>query len=258
MGGDLNRLTQGALAESDAAVILGASVIGDAHVRSGLPCQDAFHTLVRDGIVVVAVADGLGSATHSDLGATFASEVAATVALEAANGDPSRAALEGVVAAREALEALAKSDDIELTDLACTLIVAVKTDRVGIAHIGDGAAVGLRGDEAFVLSPPAASEYLNETDPLTAKNWIDNVRPVVCVDGIDALGMFTDGCHHAAVRQSNGHLTAHDGFFGPLFRFARSGVAIDEGERALAELLKGPKMSEHSDDDKTLVLAVLR
>jgi hypothetical protein len=257
MGGDLHRLSSGDRAGSDAAVILGASVIGDAHVRAGLPCQDAFRTIVGDGTVVIAVADGLGSASRSDLGATVASDIAAAAAFDAANGDPSRAALEGMVAGREALEALAQSEGHALSDLACTLIVAVKTDRIGIAHIGDGAAVGLRSGEPYVLSPPAASEYLNEVDPLTAKDWIDNVRPVVCMDDIDAIGVFTDGCHHAAVRRDNGHLTAHQGFFGPLFRFVASGVPVDEAELALAELLKGPKMSEHSDDDKTLVLAVL-
>jgi hypothetical protein len=238
--------------------VLGASVVGDAHVRAGLPCQDAFRTTAADGTLVVAVGDGLGSAAHSELGAAAATEAAVARAVEVAADDPCRAAVEGMVAAREALEKLACAEDHDLADLACTLIVAVAAERIGIAHIGDGAAVGCIGDDAFVLSPPAATEYVNETDSLTSKDWIENIRAVICVEDVDAIGLFTDGCHHAAMRREDGHHRAHAGFFGPLFRYARSGVDADEGARALVELLSGPKMCEHSDDDKTLVLAVLR
>jgi hypothetical protein len=237
--------------------VLGASVIGDAHVRAGLPCQDAHRIVMTDGALVVAVADGLGSAARSDVGAAAASEAAVARAFDVASDDPCRAAIEGVVAAREALEKLACAEDYPLKDLACTLVVAVATDRVGIAHVGDGAAVGWCEDEAHVLSPPAPTEYVNEVDPLTSDEWIEHVRAVVCVEGIDAIGLFTDGCQHAAMRRDNGHHRAHAGFFGPLFAYACSGVDAEDGNRALADLLTGPKMSEHSDDDKTLVLAVL-
>jgi hypothetical protein len=233
-------------------------VTGDAHLRTGLPCQDAFHVLVRDGAIAVAVADGLGTASHSDAGAAAAAQTAAQRALDLADHGPVDASLEGVIAARDALEDLARTQACKLSDLACTLMVAVATSRVAIAHIGDGAVVGLCGDEPFVLSPPANAEYANEVDPLTSKDWVDHVRSVLCSDAVDAIGLFTDGCQHAAVRRDNGHLRAHAGFFRPLFAFARSGVDACEANAALAELLGGKKMSEHSDDDKTLVLAVLR
>ena len=239
-------------------LVAGASVTGSSHVRSGLPCQDAFSCFSSDHVLVVAVADGLGSAPRSDLGASAATQAAALRALEVVDGDPARAAVEGIVAGREALEAIANADRHELSELACTLLVAVAGCRVGIAHIGDGAAVGWFDGEAHVLSPPAASEYVNEVDPLTSKDWTDHVRSVVCVDGIDGIALFTDGCHHAAVRRNNGGLHAHAGFFGPLFGFVRSGVSPQDASAALSDLLAGPKMSEHSDDDKTLVIAVLR
>ncbi len=243
-------------------VILGASVIGDAHVRAGLPCQDAFRTIVADGIVVVVVADGLGSAPRADAVTAAATEAAAARAFElASDGDPADAAAAAdgaIAAAREALEALAASEDAPLAEFACTLIVAVATERMAIAHVGDGAAVGLRGEEPYVISPPEDTEYLNEVLPLTADDWADHVRTVCCLDGIDAIAVFTDGCQHAAVRREDGILRAHAGFFGPLFRFVRSGVDAEEGELAIAALLAGSKMAEHSDDDKTLVLAALR
>ena len=234
------------------AVVLGASVVGDAHVRADLPCQDAFRVAASDDALIVAVADGLGSAARSDLGAVTATEAAVGRALEV-DGDPCRAALEGVVAAREALEKLAFAEDHDLAELACTLMIAVARERVGIAHIGDGAVVGMREARPYVLSPPAEAEYVNEVDPLTSAAWIAVLRPVLCVDSVDAVAMFTDGCHHAAIHRGR----AHAGFFGPLFDYVRSGVDADTGSAELAQLLSGKKMSEHSDDDKTLVLAVL-
>lgn len=239
-------------------MILGASVTGDAHVRAGLGCQDAFRSVVANGRLVVAVADGLGSAPRSEVGAAAASEAAVARASALADQDPARAAVEAIVAARETLECLAHEEAVDLADLACTLIVAVAANRIGIAHVGDGAVVGESGGEPYVLSPPAPTEYVNEVDALTSDDWVDQVRTVVCLEDIDALGLFTDGCQHAAVRRCNGTLRAHAGFFAPLFAFARSGVTAEDGSLALAELLDGPKMREHSDDDKTLVLALLR
>jgi hypothetical protein len=226
--------------------VLGASVAGASHVRRGLPCQDAFRVVEN----VIAVADGLGSAAHSELGAVAATEAAVHGAAGHAEYEPARAALEGVVAAREALEKVARAHDYELRDLACTLIVAVYAQRVGLAHVGDGAVVGACGDDVFMLSPPDKAEYINEVVPITSDGWIDSVQTVVCSDAVDAIGLFTDGCQHAAIRRGR----AHPGFLGPLFAYARSEAPGDE---ALADLLNGAKMAEHSDDDKTLVLAVL-
>ena len=206
----------------------------------------------EDGALVIAVADGLGSASRSEIGAAAATEASAARAAELAT-DPCRAAIEGVIAARDALEKLSFVEDCELRDLACTLIVVVCADRIAIAHVGDGGAVGMCGGEPYVLSPPAPSEYVNEVDSLATDEWIDHIRPVVCVEDIDGLAVFTDGCQHAAI----GRGRAHAAFFGPLFDYTRSGVSEDEGNDALSALLEGKKMSEHSDDDKTLVLVTL-
>jgi hypothetical protein len=251
-----------AIVEHDARAlrtIVGASARGASHLRSGHPCQDAFRALERDDSFAIAVADGLGSAARSDLGSQVATLAAASRSVLFADDDPAEAALDGVAAARTALEALARGDAMRLPDLACTLIVvAGNADGIGIAHIGDGAVVGRRCDEWLVLSPPGPSEYLNETDPLTARDWDERVRCVCALHGVDGLAVFTDGCQHAALRRApEGALLAHDGFLRPLFDFARSGVSVPDARTALGDLLAGRKLGEHSDDDKTLVLAVL-
>lgn len=50
------------------------NIPGPYHIKNGIPCQDAY--CIRetpDGVIVAAVADGLGSETHSDKGAKIAS-----------------------------------------------------------------------------------------------------------------------------------------------------------------------------------------
>lgn len=46
------------------------SVVGSFHVQTGLPCQDyGAYKLLGQDVLIGAVADGAGSAKHSDLGA---------------------------------------------------------------------------------------------------------------------------------------------------------------------------------------------
>lgn len=55
------------------------NIPGPYHIKNGIPCQDAY--CIRetpDGVIVAAVADGLGSETHSDKGAKIASSFAVT------------------------------------------------------------------------------------------------------------------------------------------------------------------------------------
>lgn len=243
---------------SRSRIIVGASATGASHVRRGTPCQDALCVLERGTSFAIALADGLGSAARSDLGASIATAAAASRALRLADGDPAEAALAAVVAARDALEVCAGIGAIPLRDLGCTLIVAAGGERgIGIAHVGDGAVVGRAGGGWAVLSPPGASEYLNETDPLTGDGWEGCVRWMSVLEDVDALALFTDGCQHAGIRSDGTAHRAHGGFFDPLFRFASSGVDSDDAAMGLHRLLAGKKLGEHSDDDKTLVLAVL-
>lgn len=239
--------------------ILGASVAGASHVRAGLPCQDAFATATGADWVALAVADGLGSARASDAGAQCATRVAVAAArslLDGANGVALTDACEyAVERARAALEDLSVERACALEDLACTLIVVVAREgQVCAAHVGDGAAVGEGEDGVFLLSSPADSEYVNVVTPLTVWDWRDAVRISEPLADVRAIALFTDGCQRAGLRP-DGQPSA--GFFEPLFAFARTVSDPDAGAREIAELLAGAKLAEHSDDDKTLLLAVL-
>jgi serine/threonine protein phosphatase PrpC len=56
---------------------VGAKVTGCSHIRSDMPCQDAFALRLLPGeTLIVAIADGAGSSARSDVGAQFAVQAA--------------------------------------------------------------------------------------------------------------------------------------------------------------------------------------
>src|SRR5512146_1899671 len=54
-------------------LVVGAAVRGVSHQKLGMPCQDALeYRVLPNGAVLIAVADGAGSASQSELGARLA------------------------------------------------------------------------------------------------------------------------------------------------------------------------------------------
>ncbi len=249
--------------------VLGASVVGTSHTARGLLCQDAHQGLLLDdgtaeGTLIVAVADGAGSAARSGEGALEAVR-ASTQFLAGCfrSGRPIddhawEALLCGAMLhARRALEELAAATgEATLRDFASTLLLTVATEtHVAALQLGDGAIVFRSPAGALeVLAPPAAGEYVNETTFLTAPDpaahAVLTVRPAAAVDG---LALLTDGLQALALELATN--TAHAPFFAPLFDYVAQQEA--DGEELVA-LLASDRVNDRTDDDKTLVLAVRR
>jgi hypothetical protein len=240
---------------------IAASVIGPLHVEMGLPCQDYVGSRINGERLVVAVADGLGSATNSETGARLAVEAALAVTDDSEPGsgaDLQARARSALRAARHRLEEEAAEEEAELRDYACTLIIlATEGAATCVAHIGDGGAVGLDDNGLLLLSDPGDSEYTNEVEPLTSDTWEDAIRCSTTFTDLRAVAVFTDGCQRAGLRRVDGELHPHEGFFLPLFSFARDATDVEAAQAELAALLAGAKMSEYSEDDKTLALVTL-
>lgn len=243
--------------------IIGASVIGPLHVIKDMPCQDAcaFKTL-PDGFGVIAVADGLGSALKSEIGASSAVNAVVQRVDEILNGksaleDLSEVAKEAVFSARKALEKKSIELQCELRDLACTLIVIVMhKNSIVVAHIGDGAVIAETHDGLKLISAPdESSEYANEVSPITGKDWEQVLR--ISPQTTDVLGVmaFTDGCQRAALRKTQDSLLPFDGFCGTLFSYMKEVKDLKEAEEDIKGLLLSKKVCENSEDDKTLVIA---
>lgn len=245
--------------------VFGSSVIGPMHLQGNIPCQDAcaFVITARNAIVI-AVADGLGSAARSGLGASLAVSSALSFcvgALDTASGEEQslRELVEDAAAhARAALEQLAQRESCNLHDLACTLIVAIATGRqFAVAHIGDGAVVGEIGGLLSLISGPGESEYTNEVIPLTSSRWHESLRTVSGESYVRNIAVFTDGCQRAAFRKVENAVVPFEKFFAPVFDYARYVSDSAAGADGITELLASAKLCEHSDDDKTLVVAVI-
>lgn len=234
-------------------------VRGLRHERSGVHCEDAFYTHVREGLLIAAVADGASTAAHSATGAQCASETAVVEVGERLRDDPTpsaqhiRDALEAAFErAAQALQTTADENDLCIRDLATTLVVAVATPEcVAGYQIGDGAVVVESDAEGLrALTRPDIGEYANETrflDRSTLERAQYAYREAPCRH----IALFTDGLQAVALERPDWQ--PFEGFFGPILRAARE--QPDHVEDQLTQLLGSNKMRSRTDDDLTLVIA---
>jgi hypothetical protein len=245
--------------------VLGASVAGAGHVRSGQCCQDAhqWRSLPGDGIVL-AVADGAGSAPHAEVGSACVVQVVVEMAatrLAQPGFAPdawSDLAQQLFQEARQAVEREAAARSLPLSDLATTLLVAVMTPTaVAAAQIGDGAIVArVAEDRWLAITRPPVTEYCNETTFLTSGPSVTGLQVAVHPGPVTGLAAFSDGLQLLALKMPQAE--PHVPFFAPLLRFATLVGDRTRGEAQLRGFLQSPRVAQRTDDDLTLVLAARR
>lgn len=242
--------------------VIGASVQGTSHQKRDTPCQDAHGYRVLAGeVVLVAVADGAGSAERSHEGAQCAVETV-LVAVEAAlaEGEPQDAAAwevllaEAFRQARQAILQLGAGDDLSPRAFATTLTCAVACDAaLAIGQIGDGIVVaGAKDGELFAATQPQRGEYANETFFLTMAEALQQVEIHVYPGAVEALAVMSDGLIRLAMNLAT--YEPHVPFFRPLLAFAAQAEDSADAEAQLASLLASERVCARTDDDKTLVL----
>lgn len=232
------------------------SVRGTSHETTGLPCQDFSQAIERNEIAIAAVADGVGSAKHSEIGAKLAVETAIQFLEKQAIVDQDWVSVLKQ-AAQESLNAITKhaqDNSLSPRDLACTLLLGVcKPGHVGFLHIGDGGVVALFGENDLeVLSMPRKGEFANEVLPITSRGAIDTAVIQKADRNIKALALFSDGIENVCLNLKE--KKAHPKFFLPIFTSATSQPETDF-ETSLRNLL-AKKVSLKSDDDLSLVVLV--
>ncbi|MBW3589140.1 MAG: protein phosphatase 2C domain-containing protein [Actinobacteria bacterium] len=250
-------LTKLAPGRSGRPSALAVSVAGPGHIVEGRECEDASGCDIVGSHVLVAVSDGLGSVPRGGEGAELA--VAASLRAgrefiaETVLFDLDELVWEMTIGARRALEA-ATADPREL---ACTLIVcAGHGTAVATAHIGDGAVVGAHSEDLFVVSTPGHSEYVNEVEHLGQKNWLSALR-ISIRDPVSGFAAFTDGLQRAALKRIEDRWTPFAGFLDPLFQHFTSRDDHEQLRKEIERLLSGARLSEHSEDDKSLAFGLL-
>lgn len=242
--------------------VIAASVAGSAHLRRRLPCQDACYWRRAGEILVAAVADGAGSASHSALGAFLATRTAVTrfcPPLEPGAPDIDAAwktaLCKAVEAAQRAVDSEASARGLRGCDLASTLLLAVCSPALtAVAQIGDGAAVAAdTAGRLMALTRPMQGEYANETVFLTGRQALDVMQLTVQCGPYTHLALFSDGLQLLALTMPGEQ--PHAPFFTPFFRYMAHTPDEGEGKNRLTRFLRSPRVQARTDDDLTLLLA---
>lgn len=241
---------------------IGASVTGVRHKRSGQPCQDYFgYRTLPTGEVVVAVADGAGSAPLAAEGAHALVESALTAvasigeryrpASRKAWRDVIRQAF-GVAQQRLALRADAAGHPPRVY-AATLLVVIADKEFVVCGLVGDCAAVVVTADgELHSLCQPQRGQYANTTYFATHHDLDERLDIQLFACSVHGVALFSDGLLALAMNIDKNQPYAP--FFTPLFAFATETADGAKAEQELAAFLDSERVNQRTHDDKTLVL----
>jgi hypothetical protein len=208
---------------------------------------------------VIVAADGAGSASRSEVGATLAcDEFVRRVEAFEPNVLFTR---DGMIAlfgdVRMALILEAERLDVSAREVACTALVAVVGPTSGaFAQIGDGAIVVSQGQDHRAVFWPEPGDYANATDFLTDDRFADFIRFETTTDPIFEIAAFTDGLQRLALDFTA--RIAHPAFFRPLFNELRTAADPESLVEPFRKFLDSDRVNKRTDDDKTLVFAVRR
>lgn len=242
---------------------VGASVQGTSHKEAALPCQDAhrFHQL-SNGMLIIAVADGVGLAKLADEGATLACDTAIKYLtthldqhIDTTGTELEKALRNSYQAAVVSIQAEATKKGISVSEYATTLTVGVITDTFVIgAMVGDGMMVveDMHGQFSCVFALPKR-EYANQVVAITSAHGPDALQ-ITCKEGpAKTVSILTDGLLRLScdVRKN----IPHTPFFQAMTSLLRKVPEPTKASQELQTLLNHPSINERTDDDKTLVMA---
>lgn len=237
------------------------SVVGTSHIDSGKPCEDVclVRTAIRDEkeFLFVAIADGAGSAEHAREGA----EIATATWVDEAERGVDRA--DGIC--EETLHRLAdmcytrmaehaEAAGGEVGDYACTLLGAViGPSNSAFFQVGDGAWVSQAGGEVHALTWPFHSEVAGEVVFITSHGRGAHYQTRI-VKTPDAIAGITDGLERLALDLAE--KSPLPGFFRPMWERIREREDLAAVEGELSSFLRSARVTDRTDDDKTVFLTV--
>ena len=188
-------------------------VRGHGHLRDGTPVQDRTKYLSRGGVQVLCLADGAGSASHSEFGAQAVVDEACAMLVDrfaefATSDDGARVKVELLDQLVSKLNDVADRHGVEPGDLASTfLCVAVSGERFLGAHVGDGVVGYMKNGELKVISAPDNSEFANQTTFVTSGRALESMRLFRgSLDGVAGFILMSDGTGESLFDARTGEL----------------------------------------------------
>jgi hypothetical protein len=243
---------------------VGVSVRGTSHEQTGKPCQDycgwQSGELAGERVLLIAIADGAGSAARSQEGSQIVVE---TLLFHASRYTGTLAnlcrddAIGWLKIAQERVQAVAADSSSTPGAFAATALLAIMGENSAVfVQIGDGAWVAENAAGLTAATWPQTGEYANVTIFVTSADALDKAQFVVVDGQLRAVAGFTDGvqtlCLDLAARQPHGP------FFTRILAPLRDCDDPMELNAPLIGLLNSPLFNDRTDDDKTLVLACRR
>jgi len=209
--------------------------------------------------VILALSDGAGSASHSDIGAqtvvshwmeyftTLLHQCPDPDAVLAECGVPELQAILGDI--RVSVEKHALAFEVSPSDFSATLLGAVLTPFGAIvAQVGDGCWVGSVNGILGCLTWPTGGEFAGQTVFATSESAPNALQLVRLSRAPSALVGFTDGMERLLL-DFHTQLPAV-GFFKPVFEGLKASPQTFGAQ--LEEYLESVSVCERTDDDKSI------
>jgi hypothetical protein len=217
-------------------------------------------SLGEETVLVLACADGAGSAEWSHVGSRLACDFLFTLVendiktLDKLPEITYETALDWVRRLHDRFEEEAAALQIPPRQLATTILAAIVGEsQAAFFQIGDGAIVVQDEGSYRHVFWPQSGEYANSTNFLTDSSFPQSLVFELRPNRIDEIALLTDGLQMLAL--SFGEKRAHEPFFAPMFQALRAASDANELDAPLRAFLESPRINERTDDDKTLVLA---
>lgn len=233
------------------------SVSSAARGKTGDPNggDDAVTVELRPDRIILAVADGAGSARLSALGADAACRAFCEVCepLDLHQPELGSAILNPV---RAAVLAIAEREQVHPMELASTLLgVILEPEEALFFQLGDGAIV-IRTDEdseyETALLPPE-TEYVNTTHFVTSPDAEHHAYVRTWTGRLLEVALLSDGLQgmvqHPTTR------APHPNFFEAVFRTLRNPGLDAASVEWLTNMLASDMVTSRTDDDTSIVLA---
>lgn len=243
-----------------------ASVIGTSHINSNTTKQDFCKVeeyLVNDVMyLLVAVADGAGSAKYSDASSKYICKLFTRKAKSWLDKNKITELTRDTVLSWFLLFQKVIARAVRLyhlespRDFATTLLFTILSVKGNIfIQIGDGVIAQGNSFDINCVFLPQNGEYLNTTYFASDKNIAEHFMFTHNTDNIERLVMHTDGIELISFDFTR--MKPHVRFFNPLFDQLESsdGFGIDkETSEFIAGFLNCERVNQKTDDDKTLVI----
>lgn len=275
--------------------VVGASVKGNGHIQTGMPCQDCHkYESIGKGWGIAIVSDGAGSAKHSEIGSKVVVErgvihfkkLVEKEGWMQSNTLPTdiewwQKSYDVLKTLRNDVAMVAQKNNVEIRDLSATCLVVIYSP-VGLlaAHVGDGRMgyENMSGEWKPMMTPHKGEEA-NQTIFLVSDFWsIPNFtlsgvlvpESVVVRDPVKSFALMSDGCENTAwlctaKNEETGRYYDRNlpfvGFFNPLRETVLSQVKdnipeSERNERWHAFIESGTDGFVKEQDDKTMVYGV--